>query len=85
MYSNIKSYLLHIQMLEVINIILYTAIVIISTIVTLFITKNNFYALIAMLISVLIGYIIYSIIQLKADYYKMQIDTYMEIKNKMKQ
>lgn len=79
MYSNVKAYLMHIQMLEIMNIILYVTIILLSTILTLIITKNFLYAFIVFLISILVGYIIYSIIQLKADYYKMQIDIYTKI------
>ena len=67
MYSNLNNYYLHIQMLEIINMILYVGIILTTSIVTYILTKTFLYTLIGFLISILIGYIIYAIIQLKAD------------------
>ena len=76
MLTDLKSFKLHIQMLEIINIIIYVVIILSTTIVSLLIFKKFLYAMIGFLIATLIGYIIYAIIQLKADYYKLQIDIY---------
>ncbi len=82
MYSNLNNYYLHIQMLEIINMILYVGIILTTSIVTYILTKTFLYTLIGFLISILIGYIIYAIIQLKADQHKLLIDMYLEINRK---
>lgn len=82
MYSNLNNYYLHIQMLEIINMILYVGIILTTSIVTYILTKTFLYTLIGFLISILIGYIIYAIIQLKADQHKLLIDMYLKINNK---
>ena len=82
MYSNLNNYYLHIQMLEIINMILYVGIILTTSIVTYILTKTFLYTLIGFLISILIGYIIYAIIQLKADQHKLLIDMYLKINRK---
>lgn len=76
---DLKAYSLHIQMLEIINIIVYFIIVISGTIIGYIMTKQLLFALIGLLIGVLVGYLIYSIIQLNADKHKLQIDIYRAI------
>ena len=79
MYSDIKAYSLHIQMLEIINIIVYFIIILTGTLVGFIISKQFLYALVGLLLGILIGYFIYAIGQLKADQHKMQIDIYRAI------
>lgn len=79
MYSDLKAYSLHIQMLEIINIILYFIIIIAGTIIGYIISKQFLQAFIGFIIGLLIGYIVYSIGQLKADQHKLQIDIYKAI------
>ena len=79
MYSDLKAYSLHIQMLEIINIILYFIIIIAGTIIGYIISKQFLQAFIGFIIGLLIGYIVYSIGQLKADQHKLQIDIYKVI------
>lgn len=79
MYSDLKAYNLHIQMLEIINIILYFIIIISGTIIGFVIYKKFLHALIGLLIGILVGYFIYAIGQLKADKHKLQIDIYRAI------
>lgn len=76
MDSNLKEYYLHIQILEIINIIIYFIIIIITTIIGYIITKQFLHALAGFLVGILIGYLIYAIGQLKADQHKMQIEIY---------
>lgn len=79
MYSDLKAYSLHIQMLEIINIILYFIIIITGTIIGYIISKQFLQAFIGFLLGILIGYFIYAIGQLKADQHKLQIDIYRAI------
>lgn len=79
MYSDLKAYYLHIQMLEIINMILYFIIVISGTIIGFAIYRQFLHALVGLLIGLLLGYFIYSIGQLKADQHKLQIDIYKAI------
>lgn len=79
MYSDLKAYYLHIQMLEIINMILYFIIIISGAIIGFVIFKQFFYALIGLLVGILVGYFIYSIGQLKADQHKLQMDIYRAI------
>ena len=85
MISDLKAYSLHIQMLEVINILIYAIIVGVSTLVGFILFKNFLSTLVAFLISILVGYFIYSIIQLEADRHKLQIDIYTAITDKSNQ
>ncbi len=85
MLSDLKAYVLHIQMLEIINIITYAIIVTSATLVGLFLFKKIIFAFIAFLISLLVGYFIYSMNQLTADKHKLQIDIYSAIVNKQNQ
>lgn len=79
MFSDLKAYSLHIQMLEIINIILYFIIILTGTIVGFIISKQFLYALVGLLLGVVIGYFLYAIGQLKADQHKLQIDIYRAI------
>ena len=79
MYSDLKAYSLHIQMLEIINMLLYFIIVVSSTIIGFVIYRQFLHALVGLLIGLLLGYFIYSIGQLKADQHKLQIDIYRAI------
>ena len=76
MYSDLKAYSLHIQMLEIINMILYFIIVVSFTIIGFVIYRQFLHALEGLLIGLLLGYLIYSRGQLKADQHKLQIDIY---------
>lgn len=79
MYTDLKAYNLHIQILEIINIIIYAITVIGTTIIGFIIFKKFLFALIGFLIGILVGYFIYAIGQLKADQHKLQIDIYTAI------
>lgn len=85
MISDLKAYSLHIQMLEVINYIIYAIIIVVPTFIAFISTKKFSLALITFLISILVGYVIYSIIQLTADRHKLQIDIYTAITDKSNQ
>ena len=79
MYSDLKAYSLHIQILEIINIILYFIIIVTGTIIGYIISKQFIIAFVGFLLGILIGYFIYAIGQLKADQHKLQIDIYRAI------
>lgn len=79
MYSDLKAYLTHIQMLETINTIMYFVIIIAGILIGYIIKKDIIGALVGLLIGLIVGYFIYSIGQLKADQHKLQIDIYKAI------
>ena len=80
MYTDLKTYLMHIQMLEIINIVTYGLIIIVPSIITKIYTDNLKYTLIVFIICTIVGYLIYATNQLKADNHKLQIDMYMKLK-----
>lgn len=76
---DLKAYSLHIQMLEIINIIVYFFLIVSGALIGYIIKRQLIFALIGLLVGILIGYLIYSIIQLNADKHKLQIDIYRAI------
>lgn len=80
MYTDLKTYLMHIQMLEIINIITYGLIIIVPSLITKIYTDNLKYTLIVFIICTIVGYLIYATNQLKADNHKLQIDMYLQLK-----
>lgn len=84
MLTDLKGYQYRIGLLEAINIGICSIIIIITTIITLIITKNFYYAIIAFLISGIISFILYSINQIKLDNLKLQIDIYLALIDKEK-
>ena len=80
MYTDLQAYKMHIQMLEIINIITYGIIIIVPSIITKIYTNNLKLTLIVFIICTIVGYLIYATNQLKADNHKLQIDMYMKIK-----
>ena len=85
MYTDLKAYLMHIQMLEIINIIIYGLIIIVPSVLTKIYTNNLTYTMIVFIICTIIGYLIYATNQLKADNHKLQIDMYMKLKELKKE
>ncbi len=80
MYTDLKTYLMHIQMLEIINIITYGLIIIVPSLITKIYTDNLKYTLIVFIICTIVGYLIYATNQIKADNHKLQIDMYLQLK-----
>ena len=76
MLLDIKKYNMHVQMLEIINILLYTAIIIASTLIGLIVYKQFIIGLVGFLIGILVGYLVYAVGQLKVDEHKYRIDIY---------
>lgn len=85
MYTDLQAYKMHIQMLEIINIITYGIIIIVPSIITKIYTNNLKLTLIVFIICTIVGYLIYATNQLKADNHKLQIDMYMKIKELKKE
>ena len=85
MYTDLQAYKIHIQMLEIINIITYGIIIIVPSIITKIYTNNLKLTLIVFIICTIVGYLIYATNQLKADNHKLQIDMYMKIKELKKE
>lgn len=85
MYTDLQAYKMHIQMLEIINIITYGIIIIVPSIKTKIYTNNLKLTLIVFIICTIVGYLIYATNQLKADNHKLQIDMYMKIKELKKE
>ena len=81
MLLDIKKYNMHVQMLEIINILLYTAIIIASTLIGLIIYKQFIIGLVGFLIGILVGYLVYAVGQLKVDEHKYRIDIYIKLMN----
>ena len=80
MYTDLKAYLMHIQMLEIINIITYGLIIIVPSVITKMYTNNLTYTMIVFIICTIVGYLIYATNQLRADNHKLQIDIYLQLK-----
>lgn len=80
MYTDLKAYLMHIQMLEIINIITYGLIIIVPSVITKMYTNNLTYTMIVFIICTIVGYLIYATNQLRADNHKLQIDMYLQLK-----
>ena len=80
MYTDLKAYLMHIQMLEIINIITYGLIIIVPSVITKMYTNNLTYTMIVFIICTIVGYLIYATNQLRADNHKLQIDMYLKLK-----
>lgn len=76
---DIKKYNMHIQMLEIMNILVYTAIIIVSTVIGLIIFKEFITGLVGFLVGILVGYFVYAIGQLKVDEHKYRIDIYIKL------
>lgn len=81
MLLDIKKYIIHIQMLEIINILIYIAIIISSTLIGIIIFKEFINGLIGFLIGILAGYFIYAIGQLKVDEHKCRLGIYIKLMN----
>lgn len=81
MLLDIKKYNMHVQMLEIINILLYTAIIIASTLIGLIVYKQFIIGLVGFLIGILVGYLVYAVGQLKVDEHKYRIDIYIKLMN----
>lgn len=79
MLLDIKKYNMHVQMLEIINILLYTAIIIASTLIGLIVYKQFIIGLVGFLVGILVGYFVYAIGQLKVDEHKYRIDIYIKL------
>ncbi len=81
MSSDLEKYKIHIFMLEIINTIIYVLIIFTGVVIGFEIFRTSIAAIIGFLLGMLLGYFIYSYVQLSADRHKLEIEIYKEIKN----